>query len=147
MPELLTTVVPPALAIVIFLPLPLGLDVDARRARAHLELHDHEGPLRGFVKRDASDRTLTLLVRGSSVFFILLSVALALKRPAVIVTILSVSWGAIGSVFLGPFLWGLFTKRIGAAGALAGALLGLATCLGLFALWDRRRCRRREAWA
>jgi SSS family solute:Na+ symporter len=135
MPELLTTVVPPALAIVIFL-LILSASMSTLAALVLISSSTITKDLyAGFVKRDASDRTLTLLVRGSSVFFILLSVALALKRPAVIVTILSVSWGAIGSVFLGPFLWGLFTKRIGAAGALAGALLGLATCLGLFALW------------
>ena len=44
------------------------------------------------------------------------------------------AWGAIGSVFLGPFLWALFSRRVGKRGAFAGAILGLGTCLVLFAI-------------
>jgi Na+/proline symporter len=61
-----------------------------------------------------------------------LSVVLALARPATIVSILGISWGAIGSVFLGPFLWGLFLPRLGRPAAISGSLLALAICLALY---------------
>jgi Na+/proline symporter len=70
-------------------------------------------------------------MRIASAVFVLLSVVLAYFRPATIVAILSVSWGAIGSFFLGPFVWGLIGKRATKLGAIGSAALGLGTCLGL----------------
>jgi len=86
----------------------------------------------GFLNRDSSDARLTGLMRVASVAFVVVSVVLAYFRPATIVAILGVSWGAIGSVFLGPFLWGLFTKRAGRAGAIAASVLGLGVCVGMY---------------
>jgi len=74
---------------------------------------------------------LTRLMRIMSAVFVLLSVVLAYVRPATIVAILSISWGAIGSFFLGPFVWGLLSRRATKFGAIASAVLGLGTCLGL----------------
>jgi Na+/proline symporter len=71
-------------------------------------------------------------MRFSSAGFVLLSVILAYLKPATIVAILGISWGAIGSAFLGPFLWGLFTRRVNRTGALASSILGVATCLVLY---------------
>jgi Na+/pantothenate symporter len=85
------------------------------------------------VRRDTDDRTLTRLMRVFSTVFIVLSVTFAYFKPATIVAILAISWGAIGSVFLGPFVWGLFTKRVNKAGAIASAVLGLGTCVVLYA--------------
>ncbi|MCK7524017.1 MAG: hypothetical protein MZV64_43515 [Ignavibacteriales bacterium] len=85
----------------------------------------------GFVNRTVSDRTLTRLMRIVSAVFVLLSVVLAYLRPATIVAILSVSWGAIGSFFLGPFVWGLISRKATKLGAIGSAVLGLGTCLGL----------------
>jgi len=47
------------------------------------------------------------------------------------VTILAMSWGAIGSAFLGPFIWGLFWKKTTRTAAYASMFLGLGTCIGL----------------
>lgn len=93
----------------------------------------------GFVRRNASDRQLTVLGRISSTFFIILSMILAWQQPAVIVTILSISWGAIASVFLGPFLWGLLGRRIGKPEALLSSILGLGVCMTLFFAWGAAR--------
>jgi Na+/proline symporter len=87
---------------------------------------------RGMMKPGAADKTLTGLMRFGSAFFIVLSMLLAMLRPAIIVTILAISWGAIASVFLGPFIWGILGRRINKAGALTASILGLATCLVLF---------------
>lgn len=85
----------------------------------------------GYVNRDISDRNLTLLMRACSVLFVVVSVVIAYFQPATIVFILSISWGAIGSVFLGPFIWGLFTRFSNKYGALSSAILGLGSCLFL----------------
>ncbi|HSG68433.1 MAG TPA: hypothetical protein VK994_06990, partial [Bacteroidales bacterium] len=47
--------------------------------------------------------------------------------------ILGISWGALGSFFLGPFIWGLLTKKANRTGAIASGVTGLATCLALYA--------------
>ena len=94
---------------------------------------------KGFVNREASDGQLTALMRWGSGFFILLSMVLAYLKPGVIVTILSISWGAIASVFLGPFIWGLFTRWVSRTGAVVSAILGLGTCIALTVAWGLSR--------
>jgi Na+/proline symporter len=66
-----------------------------------------------------------------SAVFVLLSVILAYFKPATIVSIMSMSWGAVGSFFLGPFVWGLLLRRATKAGAFASSILGLGACLVL----------------
>ena len=132
MPELLSTVVPPALSVVILL-LILSASMSTLAALVLISSSTLTVDFyRGMIRPGASDRTLTGLMRLGSAFFILLSMLLAMLRPAVIVTILSISWGAIASVFLGPFIWGILGTRITRAGALASSILGLATCITLF---------------
>ena len=50
----------------------------------------------------------------------------ATSPPDTIVAILGISWGAIGSAFLGPVVWGLFSKFSNKYGAWASAIGGLA---------------------
>jgi Na+/proline symporter len=90
---------------------------------------------KGFVKPDATDRQLTALMRWGSGFFIVLSIVLAYFKPGVIVTVLSISWGAIASIFLGPFIWGIFTRWVNRTGAVVSAILGLGTCIALTFVW------------
>ena len=78
-----------------------------------------------------SDKGLTVMMRYCSLFFVLLSVILAIIKPSTIVSILAMSWGAIGSAFLGPFIWGLFWKKTTRIAAYASMFLGLGTCIGL----------------
>lgn len=86
----------------------------------------------GFINKNASDARLTVLMRLGSVFFIILSVIIALIKPSTIVSILGVSWGAIGAAFLGPFVWGLFTKFTNKYGAWSSAVTGLGVTLGMY---------------
>jgi SSS family solute:Na+ symporter len=131
MPEFLTAVVPPSLSVVMIL-LILSASMSTLAA---LVLVSSSAAVKdfyaGFVRPDVSDRGLTRLMRISGAAFILLSVVLAYLRPATIVSILSVSWGAIGSFFLGPFVWGVFSRKVSRFGALSSAFLGLGTCLAL----------------
>ncbi|MCK4625975.1 MAG: sodium/solute symporter [Phycisphaerae bacterium] len=136
MPELLANVIPQSLSILMLL-LVLSASMSTLAA---LVLISSSAVVKdfyaGFVKIDASDRRLTLLMRCLSVFFILISILLAACEFRTIVAILSISWGAIGAVFLGPFIWGLFTKWCNKSGAIASSVLGLGTAIVLFAMGD-----------
>ncbi len=135
MPELLTYTIPSALTIIILL-LILSASMSTLAALVLISSSTIAKDLyHGFLNKKATDRELTFIMRVFSGFFIILSVILALMRPAVIVTILSVSWGAIASVFLGPFIWGILTKKATKLGAIVSGVTGLATCLILYFIW------------
>lgn len=132
MPELLTRIIPDALSVLILL-LILSASMSTLAA---LVLISSSAVAKdfyaGFVNRSVSDRALTRLMRVCSGLIVLLAVILAYYRPATIVSILGISWGAIGAAFLGPFLWGLCSKRVNRIGAVGSALLGLTVCLVLY---------------
>lgn len=133
MPEFLVKVVPPSLGVLMML-LILSASMSTLAALVLISSSSAVKDLyAGFVDPDVTDRTLTRLMRLASAVFILLSVVLASLRPATIVAILSISWGAIGSFFLGPFVWGLIGKRATKLGAMASGLMGLGSCVGLWA--------------
>jgi SSS family solute:Na+ symporter len=132
-PELLARVVPPSLSVLMLL-LILSASMSTLAALVLVSSSSVVKDLyAGFVRKNTDDRTLTRLMRAFSALFVVLSVILAFLRPATIVAILAISWGAIGSVFLGPFVWGLFSSRVNRFGAIASAVLGLGTCLVLYA--------------
>ena len=131
MPEFLAKVVPPSLSLLMML-LILSASMSTLAALVLISSSSVVKDLyAGFVNKSVADGTLTRMMRITSAVFILLSVVLAYLRPATIVAILSVSWGAIGSFFLGPFVWGLISRKATKFGAIASAVLGLGTCLGL----------------
>lgn len=86
----------------------------------------------GFINPNATDKTLTSLMRLFALIFIIISVVLAYFKPSTIVIILGISWGAIGAAFLGPFIWGLLWKRTTLAGAFSSSVIGLGVCLYLY---------------
>ena len=43
---------------------------------------------------------------------------------------MSFSWGVVSGCFIGPYIWGLFSKKITKTGAFAGVLSGLITVGG-----------------
>lgn len=133
MPELLAHVVPEGLSVLMLL-LVLSASMSTLAALVLLSSSAVAKDFyAGFVNRNASDAQLTLLMRVLSALFILASVVLAALELSTIVAILGMSWGAIGSVFLGPFLWGVFTKRVGKVAATGSSLIALGVCIGLSA--------------
>ncbi len=52
-----------------------------------------------------------ITMRALLVFFIILSVVLALNPPTFIAQLMGYSWGALAGSFLAPFLYGLYWKR------------------------------------
>ena len=133
MPELLTKVVPTSLAILMLL-LILSASMSTLAALVLISSSSVVKDLyAGFINTKVSDSRLTLLMRLCSVFFVCVSVVLAYVRPATIVSILSISWGAMGAAFLGPFVWGILCKWITKAGAITSSVAGLGACLVLYA--------------
>lgn len=132
MPELLANVIPDSLSIIILI-LILSASMSTLAALVLISSSSLAKDFyAGFINKNVSDRKLTLLMRVSSAFFVLISVIIALIKPDTIVAILGISWGAIGATFLGPFIWGLFTKFVNAFGAIASSVTGLAVCIILF---------------
>jgi Na+/proline symporter len=132
MPELLVQIIPEALSVLILL-LILSASMSTLAALVLISSSTIAKDLyAGFINPGADDRRLTLLMRLCSVAFVILSVVMAYYRPSTIVGILGISWGAIGAAFLGPFLWGLYSKRVNRYGAITAGVLGLSVCLGLY---------------
>jgi SSS family solute:Na+ symporter len=131
MPEFLANVIPPSLSIIMML-LILAASMSTLAALVLISSSSVAKDLyAGFINPGVSDKRLTLLMRILGAAFVLLSVVMAYFKPASIVSILSVSWGAVGSFFLGPFVWGIISRKVTRFGALSSAILGLGTCLGL----------------
>ena len=132
MPEMLIRVIPGPLSVFILL-LVLAASMSTLAALVLISSSALTKDLyAGFINKDVSDRTMIRMMRWLSAFFIMLSVIFAYYRPATIVSILGISWGAIGSVFLGPFVWGLLSKKVNRLGAVTSSILGLSVCLFLY---------------
>jgi SSS family solute:Na+ symporter/sodium/proline symporter len=131
MPEMLARVIPESLSIIILLII-LAASMSTLASLVLISSSSFAKDFyAGFINKNASDKKLTQLMRGGNLFFVLLSLILALIKPSTIVAILAMSWGAIGSAFLGPFIWGLFWKKTTKLAAFSSMFLGLAVCIGL----------------
>ena len=80
--------------------------------------------VRDELKPDMSKTAVVTLMRVLVVVFILLSVLLAQAKIAIIITMMAISWGVVSGAFLGPFIWGLYWRRVGKAAAWSGILVG-----------------------
>lgn len=69
------------------------------------------------------------LMRVMSIVFVLVSYLVAVI-PTAIVTLMAFSWGAVSGSFIGPYIWGIYSKKITRIGAYSGMLSGLGTVLG-----------------
>lgn len=59
------------------------------------------------------------------VFFIVISVLLALDPPTFIAQLMSISWGALAGAFLAPFLYGLYWKKVTRGAVWASFVVGV----------------------
>lgn len=132
MPELLTNIIPSSLAVIILL-LILSASMSTLASLVLISSSSFTKDFwAGFINKNISDKKQTQMMRYMSAFFVLLAVLFAAIEMDVIVEILGISWGALGAFFLGPFVWGLFSKRMNRLGAFVSGLGALALCLGLY---------------
>ena len=78
-------------------------------------------------KKETSPKVQMLLTRLFCLAFVACSFIFATRNIPIIVNLMSFSWGVVSGCFIGPYIWGLFSKRITKAGAFAGMLAGLLT--------------------
>jgi len=66
-----------------------------------------------------------LVMRILIVFFIVISLMIALNPPTFIAQLMGISWGALAGAFLAPFLLGLYSKKITTASVWACFIWGV----------------------
>ncbi len=78
-------------------------------------------------KKETKPETQMLLTRVLCLVFVACSFIFATQNIPIIVSLMSFSWGVVSGCFIGPYIWGLFSKKITKIGAYAGILSGLLT--------------------
>lgn len=82
--------------------------------------------VKGEIKKDLGKGAEVMLLRALIVLFIVLSVVLAQQKWQLIVNLMALSWGLVAGCFLGPFVWGLYWRRVSAAAVWVNIALALA---------------------
>ena len=81
-------------------------------------------------KKQISPKNQMLLTRILCLVFVACSFIFATQNIPIIVSLMSFSWGIVSGCFIGPYIWGLFSKKITKIGAYAGIISGLMTVGG-----------------
>ncbi|MBQ7573030.1 MAG: sodium:solute symporter [Clostridia bacterium] len=79
------------------------------------------------IKKNTKDENQVIITRVLCLIFVALSYVFATMKITIIVNIMSFSWGIVSGAFIGPYLWGVHSKKITKAGAWAGMLCGFLT--------------------
>ena len=78
-------------------------------------------------KKETKPEHQMLLTRILCLVFVACSFIFATQNIPIIVSLMSFSWGLVSGCFIGPYIWGLFSKKITKVGAFAGVVSGLLT--------------------
>jgi Na+/proline symporter len=78
-------------------------------------------------KKEITPQMQMLLTRIFCLAFVACSFVFATRNIPIIVSLMSFSWGLVSGCFIGPYVWGLFSRKITKAGAYAGVISGLLT--------------------
>jgi SSS family solute:Na+ symporter len=85
------------------------------------------------IIKNMSEKKQLLCMRIMLVFFIVVSVVLALDPPTFIAQLMGISWGALAGAFLAPFMYGLYWKGVTKAAVWASFASGVGiTVANLF---------------
>ena len=76
-------------------------------------------------KKETKSETQILLTRLLCLLFVACSFVFATQNIPIIVSLMSFSWGIVSGCFIGPYIWGLFSKKITKIGAYSGIVSGL----------------------
>ena len=82
------------------------------------------------VKKEIKPDKQMLITRLFCLLFVACSFIFATQNIPIIVSLMSFSWGVVSGCFIGPYIWGLFSKKITKIGAFAGVISGLLTVGG-----------------
>lgn len=81
--------------------------------------------LKGRVIKNMSEKKQVVVMQVLIVFFIVLSVVIALNPPTFIAQLMGISWGALAGAFLAPFMYGLYWKGVTKAAVWASFITGV----------------------
>lgn len=81
--------------------------------------------LKDNVIKDMSEKKQVVTMQILIVFFIVVSVVIALNPPTFIAQLMGISWGALAGAFLAPFLYGLYWKGVTRAAVWASFIAGV----------------------
>ncbi len=76
------------------------------------------------VKKNYNPKNQMIITRTLCFLFVILSYIFATMNITIIVNIMSFSWGVVSGCFIGPYIWGIYSKKTTKAGAWAGMLAG-----------------------
>lgn len=77
-----------------------------------------------------SEKKEVIIMRVLIAAFLLISVLIAFNKNASISTLMSYSWGALAGSFLGPFVFGLYSKKVTVPAVWTSFILGVGGTIG-----------------
>lgn len=77
------------------------------------------------IVKNMNEKKQLLTMRLLLVFFVVISVVIALDPPTFIAQLMGISWGALAGAFLAPFLYGLYWKGVTRAAVWASFASGV----------------------
>jgi solute:Na+ symporter, SSS family len=92
---------------------------------------------RGRNPTEERKKNSLLFMRILCIFFIIASVVLALYRIAVIVSLMSIAWGAVAGCFLAPYVYGLFWKKGTKTAVWVSMIIALIITVGGFIIFGK----------
>lgn len=85
------------------------------------------------IVKNMNEKKQLLCMRIFLLFFVVVSVIIALDPPTFIAQLMGISWGALAGAFLAPFLYGLYWKGVTKAAVWASFICGVGvTVLNMF---------------
>jgi len=81
--------------------------------------------LKDNIIKDMSEKKQVRVMQILVVFFIVLSLVIALDPPTFIAQLMGISWGALAGAFLAPFMYGLYWKGVTKASVWASFAAGI----------------------
>lgn len=81
--------------------------------------------LKGNIIKKMDEKKQLLIMRIFLVFFVVISVVIALDPPTFIAQLMGISWGALAGAFLAPFMYGLYWKGVTKSAVWASFICGV----------------------
>lgn len=81
--------------------------------------------LKGNIIKKMDEKKQLLTMRIFLVFFVVISVVIALDPPTFIAQLMGISWGALAGAFLAPFMYGLYWKGVTKSAVWASFICGV----------------------
>ncbi len=87
--------------------------------------------VKGYVKPNLDEKKTSITLRVLCLVFVGLSAVFAIAEIDAIATMMSLSWGTIAGCFIGPYVYGLYSKKVNKAGAYASIIFSIVLTFAL----------------